>query len=186
MAITVKDNGVENSLRESTQIMEVSRKQKRLDSTDHEDVDLFSYAKRRKIIEAINEGIVQIGPDNWGDVGFGAMANDDWLQLAFFPKVFTTSEPFINIIEFKKWGMRFGTRRLSLIKNVVKRKHCLEVTRNAFENVEVIEQDTDPYGMRIDTITNVVPETSTNQIPNNRYILEDNVDDLDECHPRPA
>ncbi|KAK8998082.1 hypothetical protein V6N11_012614 [Hibiscus sabdariffa] len=73
------DTGVGNSLCDSLQILKVSGKRKRLGSVGIEDEDMSSHAKRREIAEAINEGIIQIGPGNWGDVGFGVVANDEWL-----------------------------------------------------------------------------------------------------------
>ncbi|KAL4282118.1 hypothetical protein GQ457_03G043120 [Hibiscus cannabinus] len=127
-----------------------SRKRKAL--ADISDEDLFSANKRREVLDAVNEGIVQISPGNWGDVGYGVVTNESWLQFAFFPKSFTESSYFINSIEFKKRGTRFGSRRLTLIKNAARRKHCLEITRQAFENVVVIEMGIDPYGNNIEAI----------------------------------
>ncbi|KAL4283787.1 hypothetical protein GQ457_16G025810 [Hibiscus cannabinus] len=127
-----------------------SRKRKAL--ADISDEDCFSVNKRREILEAVNEGIFQISPGNWGDVGYGVITNESWLQFAFFPKSFTESSPFINSIKFKKRGTRFGSRRLTLIKNAACRKHCLEITRQAFENVAVIEMGIDPFGNKIDAI----------------------------------
>ncbi|KAL4296914.1 hypothetical protein GQ457_12G019730 [Hibiscus cannabinus] len=76
-----------------------SRKRKAL--TSHNEVETSSLAKRREILEAVNKGIIQISPGNWVDVGFGAMMSG---QVAFFPKAFTESSPFINSVEFKKRG----------------------------------------------------------------------------------
>ncbi|KAL4361864.1 hypothetical protein GQ457_04G003970 [Hibiscus cannabinus] len=52
----------------------------------------------------------------------------------------------------RKRGTRFESRRLTLIKNAARRKHCLEITRQAFENVAVIEMGIDPFGNKIDAI----------------------------------
>ncbi|KAL4384964.1 hypothetical protein GQ457_15G021590 [Hibiscus cannabinus] len=135
-----------------TRDMQIGGSRKRKALADFSDDDIFSANKRREVLDAVNEGIVQISPGNWGDVEYGAVTNESWLQFAFFPKSFTESSPFINSIEFKKRGTRFGSRRLTLFKNAARRKHCLEITRQAFENVAVIEMGIDPYGNNIEAI----------------------------------
>ncbi|KAL4335703.1 hypothetical protein GQ457_07G042210 [Hibiscus cannabinus] len=102
------------SLCDSLKSINVSGKRKR-DAIEDE-MEAFSYAKRKEIIEAINDGIIQLNPGNWG-------------------------------VEFEKKGMRYGARRLSLIKSAARKKHCLEVTRNAFDNVGIMEFGIDPLGM---------------------------------------
>ncbi|KAL4376048.1 hypothetical protein GQ457_02G037460 [Hibiscus cannabinus] len=83
MLISPEDDILGNNLFESLQTIGVFGKRKRMASTYQDDVQAFSVPKRREIVEAINEGIIQIGPGNWDDVGFSAVTNDEWLQLVF-------------------------------------------------------------------------------------------------------
>ncbi|KAL4281198.1 hypothetical protein GQ457_03G030950 [Hibiscus cannabinus] len=201
LSCNVENLNLENiNISNPTQEVQVIGSRKRKALADISDEDLFSANKRREVLEAVNEGIVQISPGNWGDMGYGVVTNESWLQFAFFPKSFTESSPFINSIEFKKRGTRFGSRRLTLIKNAARRKHCLEITRQAFENVVVIKMGIDPYGNNIDAIpileeinealmvSSVSPEHTNQANAMEENIIDEKLtwdaDDLSMDHPQ--
>ncbi|KAL4303243.1 hypothetical protein GQ457_10G007680 [Hibiscus cannabinus] len=122
-----------------------SRKRK----MDEADGFIFSAAKKQELINQINEGFYEIEPGNWGDEGFGPVASESCLKLAFFPESVANVSTIINKIERKKRGYSFGSRRLSLIKRAARRKHVIEISRMTFEDNLVVERGIDPYGLNL-------------------------------------
>ncbi|KAK9044096.1 hypothetical protein V6N11_072416 [Hibiscus sabdariffa] len=65
-AIMSDDMG--DQISDSFQKISVSIGKKRKGLTEFNDEEMFSAAKRKELLDAVNEGIVQQGPGNWGDV----------------------------------------------------------------------------------------------------------------------
>ncbi|KAK9038585.1 hypothetical protein V6N11_023444 [Hibiscus sabdariffa] len=65
---------------DTSQDLQVISSRKRKALADISDEDMFSANKRREVLEAVNEGIVQISPGNWGDVG---ISNDQFVRRLF-------------------------------------------------------------------------------------------------------
>ncbi|KAL4311249.1 hypothetical protein GQ457_01G018800 [Hibiscus cannabinus] len=102
-----------------------------------------------ELMNQIYEGIHEISPGNWGDDGFGPVANENYLKLALFPESVANVSTIINKIEKKKKGYSFGSCRLTLFKRAARRKHVLEITRMALEDHLIVERGIDPYGLNL-------------------------------------
>ncbi|KAL4351153.1 hypothetical protein GQ457_06G036990 [Hibiscus cannabinus] len=139
---------MEDLVSDFLQDMDISSCMKRkMDNSEGWD---FSAAKKKQeLMKQIFEGIHEISPGNWGDDGFGPVANENYLKLALFPESVANVSSIINKFEKKKKGFSFGSRRLTLIKRAARRKHVLEITRMTLENHLIVERGIDPYGLNL-------------------------------------
>ncbi|KAL4296961.1 hypothetical protein GQ457_12G018640 [Hibiscus cannabinus] len=115
-------------------------------------VTLSLQQKSRNLLSKSIRAFYEIDQGNWGDEGFGPVASESCLKLAFFPESVANVSTIINKIERKKRGHSYGSRRLSLIKKAARRKHVFEVTRMAFEDNLVVERGIDPFGLNLNCI----------------------------------
>ncbi|KAL4353640.1 hypothetical protein GQ457_06G004930 [Hibiscus cannabinus] len=149
--------------------LSVSRKRKSETSS-------FSARKKQSLLKEINDGIFEISPGNWGDDGFGPVACESFLKLAFFPESVSGSSLIINKIENSKRGLSFGMRRLSLIKKAARRKHVYEIARMTVENNLVIEKGIDPYGYNLNCIPSFTVADDPSRIDDPMALAFEDVD----------
>ncbi|KAL4284997.1 hypothetical protein GQ457_16G017350 [Hibiscus cannabinus] len=181
-----KDKLIEDVMADSLKDMDLSVSRKRKCETSS-----FSARKKQSLLKEINDGIFEISPGNWGDDGFGPVACESFLKLAFFPESVSGSSLIINKIENRKRGLSFGMRRLSLIKKDARRKHVYEIARMTVENNLVIEKGIDPYGYNVNCIPSFTVADDPSRIDDPMALAFEDVDtfyivdDSLGSHPNP-
>ncbi|KAL4384832.1 hypothetical protein GQ457_15G021980 [Hibiscus cannabinus] len=180
------DKIIEDFMADSLKDMDLSVSRKRKCESSS-----FSARKKQSLLKEINDGIFEISPGNWGDDGFGPIACESYLKLAFFSESVSGSSLIINKIENSKRGLSFGMRRLSLIKKDARRKHVYEIARMTVENNLVIEKGIDPYDYNVNCIPSFTVADDPSRVDDPMALAFEDVDtssiadDSLGSHPNP-